>query len=238
MGIWDIFSPKQEAAVNEGQNASPSMPQGAAVQSTNGQVPTETAAAVDPLASFAKMWEKPADSASSSAMVPQAYLDIKPDDISKAAQSVDFTKSIDPALMQKALSGDVQSLVAMMNSVAQNSLAYSVQLNSNLANQAVNKGVQTFETSMSSRVRDISSSEAVYGGDNQALSNPAIRPIVETMRTQFLAANPNASTKEVQTFLGDYMAELSKAFNPQAQQQQQQTPASRNSGDDFSLFLQ
>lgn len=236
MGIWDIFSPKQEAAVNEGQTANPSMPQGAAVQSTNGQVPTETAAAVDPLASFAKMWEKPADSAASSAMVPQSYLDIKPDDISKAAQSVDFTKSIDPALMQKALAGDVQSLVSMMNSVAQNSLAYSVQLNSNLANQAVNKGVQTFETSMSSRVRDISSSEAVYGGENKALSNPAVRPLVEAMRTQFLAANPNASTKEVQTHLNDYMAEVAKVFNPQAQQAQQ-PQASRNSGDDFSLFL-
>jgi hypothetical protein len=249
MAIWDVFKSNAPAApapvANQAPAAQPGMPSGAGIDAVGGQVPTQQPQeqqSNNPLDAFSSIWAPkegaPVESANNANLVPKEYVNLPADALAKAAQGVDFTKQVPQELMQKVMAGDPAAIMAAMNLVAQNALQYSVQIGSTVTNQAMNKGNQEFESTLQNRFRDMSSRDAVYGGDNKFLSHPTVQPVAELIRNQILQRNPAATAKEVEQAVVGQLKAMGSVFNPsEASPQVTEAQQQIKRGEDFSQFM-
>lgn|SRR5574343_23587 len=142
---------------------------------------------------------------------PRDYFNINREQFSKAMASVNPSQGVPPELMQKALGGDQQSLIDVINSVARNTLMYSVELNSRLGNQALNSGFTELNGSFDSRMRDFTSRDALYSKDE--FKHPALRETAELVRSQLARKFPDATANEIEGKVREYLKGVGSLFS-------------------------
>lgn len=148
-----------------------------------------------------------------------------PDAISGHLKNTNFAANLDPALVQKALSGDQNSFMEVMNSVAQNAVSTSIQMSKGMVEHGVKTGTDRFGNSLDSRMRNFQLQNQTT--DNPALKHPVGKALLKTVTSQIASANPKLSAEEahakgVEMF--QQFAQMLVAKPDSEQQSQDQAP--------------
>jgi hypothetical protein len=174
----------------------------------DGKLPGTDQTPINPLDAYKTMYENA--NKNSDLAAPSFKLD--PKTLGDVSKSMDFTKGIDPALMEKALAGDAKSLLAVINASGQ--AAYSASLEhatalteTHLGQRAeyegklLNKGVKTQLTT------DALSSAPNY-------DHPVVKAELNRVASMYSAANPDATPQQVAKAAQKHLQDLSAALSP------------------------
>jgi hypothetical protein len=123
------------------------------------------------------------------------FPEIKPEQIQQSLSNADFTTGLQPEQIQKALAGDAQALMHIMNITARNAVASSMQISQGLVEQGVKTGNERFNSSLDSRFRDLQLRN--QNTSNPALQHPLARGMIDSIKSQIANANPRLSPSEV-----------------------------------------
>lgn len=237
MSIMDafrnVFNGQQQG---QGQVMPGNLPnqQPAMMQGSDGQVPNVAASMqsaptqaeptppVSPLDQFSKLWEP--STTQTDANKGAVTFNIDPAKVTQAAQAIDFTKGLDPALLQKINQGGpeaMQAMLAVINQTAQQSFAQAAIANAKVLETGLAKQRENMSGEIPELVRKQTISSTIRQ-DNPIFANPATAPMLSMLETQLASKYPNATPQEISTHAKDYLAGFASMLTAPQQQQAQQ----------------
>jgi hypothetical protein len=194
-----------------------------------------------PLEEMAKLWETDPTKQGNTPSDPFAepLFTMDPKKLRESSAQLDFTSQISPELMQKALSGDGQAMMQIINQTAQNAVATSLQMSTMLAEQTGAKLGQRFKSTLPNEMRRFQIDNTTP--QTEILQNPAVSPMLKMIRERVAVNNPNMRPAEVNAKAEAYLLQMADALrqdrgnnNGGQTQNQGQTPAGVI--DDFSTW--
>lgn len=226
MSVMEFFRTKQPTPPTNGQPApgqpgqavTPATPGGSRTlegppanvdTNANQGQPTNTGEQKPSLDDFKNLWEdeQPKDGEQPSQGKPKG-LNVDPKRIRESAAKLDFSKVVDPALVTKALAGDAQSFISVLNSVGQAGFANAMHATLLTVNKAMEDSEGRVFERLPSEVRKHTVRDSSLT-NNPKLNHPAIRPMLEMVQQRIADKYPDATTAQVQEMAKEY---LTKSF--------------------------
>lgn len=223
--VLDLFSTQpqlQQAPVQYMQNT-PGM------QATQPQPQTPPQEPESPLAQFAKLFETSKEGQQAPAQV-QLDAPLFAMDAAKLRESVskqNFVGQIDPQLQARALQGDAQALSQLLNAQAQNVFVHAAMLTQNMVEQGINTYNARLQGVLPTTFKSLATQDALAAA-TPAAGHAAVQPLLQSLQSQILAANPNMPPHEVAQQLRNYLQAVGAALAPQ--QASQVTPVNLVTG--------
>jgi hypothetical protein len=191
----------------------------------NTQTPVVEQKPVDPLAGFSKMYEN-----TSTPDAPPAFK-LDSAQLKTVADNQDFTKGIDPALLQRATSGDTSALIEVIQASSRNAYQTALAHNSSLTEGFVTAREGFAEKGLTGKVKNELTVNALTGTQN--FDNPVVRKQLVSVAMDLQRQHPDASPQEIAAEARRYITELANAINPQTTA----TPSSRNKETDWDSYF-
>ena len=181
---------------------------------TNGMGNTADAVGgLTPLDEYSKLYDnKPIDKGAAPA---PDVLAAPITDYQAAAGKLDFTKGLDPEVATKALAGDVESLMSLINGAARNAFAQSSYSASRVTKSALDTRMDSMKASLPEMLRKQQANSGIVDG-NAALKHPAAQPLVQAVQARLAEQYPEATAQELQAHTVKYMQNISGLFNAPA----------------------
>lgn len=237
--MFDFFAPKkpqqqqqqpsqQQQNPNQVQgNGNPMGGQGGdnTNSQTNGQN-TQTQQQANPLDGYSKMWDTPAADTDK----PPTF-SIDPKIMDQVTTSQNFMQGIDPALMQKATSGDINSLMEVMHHVGRNAYRSSIEHGGMLTDKFVGAREQYGQKGLGSKVREELTTHALSNTPN--FQHPVVKRQLTEIAQRFSKQHPDASPQEIAEMSKKYLNDLRDAMNPESSTQQNQKTKPEERGEEF-----
>jgi hypothetical protein len=179
-----------------------------------GKMPDGSGVPVNPLDAYNKMYEN----ANKNSDIAAPSFKIDPKVLGDVSKSMDFTKAVDPALMEKALAGDAKSLLAVMQSVAQNSYSASLEHATALTETHLGQRAEYENKRIDKGVREQLTSSALSTVPNY--SHPVVKAELNRVASMFASANPDASPAQIAQAAQKHLQDLSNALSPVKSEEQ------------------
>ena len=149
-------------------------------------------------------------------------MSVDPQKLREAAGKMDFTRGLEPELLQKAMSGqDPQAFMQVLNSVAQNGFSTALAATATMQNQALSTYHTRLDGTLASRVRDVQISQAAP--KNPALAHPSAQPVLSAIRQSVAQANPHLSPEKVAETAENYFVAMAADMQAANEKSQPQT---------------
>lgn len=176
----------------------------------------------DPLAAFAKMYDNP----SNPEIAPGFTLD--PEKMKGLRSQQDFMKGINPELLQRATSGDMQAMMEVMHDVSRNAYAASLDHGSRLTEGFVGAREAFGKKNFSQAVQAELTNNELSG--MEGATHPVIRKHLKQVAEQMRKVYPDASPAEIAKYAKDFVTQMASPFQEKQNPQQggQQQPANSN----------
>lgn len=165
----------------------------------------------NPLDEYKKMFD---NSVKSSDLAPPSFK-IDPEVLTKVSGGMDFTKGIDPELMQKALTGDAKSLMDVIQSVGRNSYRSSLEHSASITDAHLTDRAAFDQQRVDKGVKSQLTQSALSSAPNY--SHPVVKAELNRIADSYARANPDARPAEVAEAAQKYMMDLQAAMSPQSQ---------------------
>lgn len=215
MSLLDMFKPAAPAtpsASNPPASTPPADPNNLSAtnpaQTQDGKMPGSDQTPPNPLDVYAKMF----DNASKNSDIQAPSFNLDPKVIDDVASKMDFTKGLDPAVVQKALTGDPAAFMQAIQSVAQNSYKAAIQHNTSLTDSFINQRSEYEKSQINSGVHRELRNQALASTAN--FQHPVVKQELNRIADQFAKANPDASPVEIAEAAKRYLSDLNSALNP------------------------
>lgn len=250
MGIMDIFktvtgqnntpapapAPVQmlpgNIPANPGVPANPNNPTAPADSNLNSKTPES------PMAQYSELWKNDPNAGNNP---PAPMFNIKPEDVLRAAQQVDFKTLISPELATRIQGGGedgMRATIEAMNAVAQNTYAQSAIAGSKIAEEAAKKAVQEVTRKIPGMIKQHSARDA-FLEENAALNDPALKPLVTSIQGRIQQKFPDASASQLQSMTNDFMVKMAEQIVAGQEKRNPTKPEVRdNRNQDWSKFLE
>jgi hypothetical protein len=246
-GFFDFFrsggtaGTPQNAGPGQGQPA-PAAPNSGAAPATPGAQPPTTpeVTPTSQLDNYNTLWQTATTADGKPAPLPvdpltQPVFQLDPAKVAATANQMDFTAGIQPELITKALGGDAQALMDLLNTTARN-VASAVTINSgNMVNQGLLANNQRVKETLPQHIRNTQLMDMT--DDNPALSHPAVQPLVTALKQMAFQKNPNASPQDVHKQITNYLTGLSTAITESSPQAVQTRQVAAKKETDWEVFL-
>lgn len=227
MSIMDIFKASPAAPVPPAASPASAAPATPPVSDAN----KEQAAAqtpVNPLDAYAKMYED----ANKSSDIRAPVFKIDPKVLGDVSKGMDFTKGIDQSMMERALAGDARSLLAVIQSVGQNSYSASLEHATVLTDTHLGQRADFESKRISAGVKTQLTNSALSDAPNY--SHPVVKAELNRVASMIAASNPDASPAQIAQAAQKQLQDLAAALVPQKSQEQQQADSGET---DWSKYL-
>ncbi len=191
------------------QNGNPTVPNATTPQSdgSTAAIPAASTGDASPLASYKELWNTNINTGVTN-LVPEIQAD--PASMMAAAQKMDFTKIVDPAMVTKATQGDATALVGIINQVAQASFAQAAMASANITRAALTKQAETFETKYAPNMLRNSAINTEVQAKIPLSADPAAAPIVTALTRQLSGMYPTATAGEIATHVENYLTDFAR----------------------------
>jgi len=212
MSVLDFFKTTPPANTTDnkeipnGENKNLSDPN--ATKNKDGKMPGTDETPPNPLDAYAKMFENAANN--SDIQAPSFTLDSKV--VDEVSGKMNFTQGIDKDLMQKAMSGDPEAFMKVIQSSSQNAYKAAIQHNAGLTDTFINQRSEYEKKQINKGVRDQLTTQAL--ADTPNFQHPVVKKELNRIADQFARANPDASPVEIAEAAKQYMVDLSSAMSP------------------------
>lgn len=144
---------------------------------------------------------------------PSKFLNFDMGKMQEAISKMDFSASVKPEVSEAALKGDSKAFMEALNSVSRATFLNMSQATTHLMEQALQQQQSRFDSTISDRVRQVVSRNALLG-ENPAFKHPAFQPVVEALEQQFRSKFPQASPDDIRSHTMEYLKVLSSAMSP------------------------
>jgi hypothetical protein len=168
-------------------------------------IPAVKEGEASPLDGYAKLWEHAdTDGKPISLNVP---LEADPAKLLAAAKTVDFTKAMNPELLDKASKGDSAALGQLVNEAAQTGYAQSALATTKIVEAALAKQADMFKTSVMPEIlrRHNIGNEL---GDNPLFDNPAVKPLLDGLKNQLAIKYKDATPAQIKEHAEKILTEM------------------------------
>lgn len=190
---------------------------------------------------FNKIWEQP----DGKQVDPGKFSRPKYDSnkLREGVGKMSFTQGLDQAQVAKALGGDVQSFMDILEAVQRNTFMTSFQASETYNGQLLDN----YDKTVDARIpREIGRQETqnLVRNSFKGLDNPAVAPMLQDITAKFQQAYPDASPQQIAEAAKNYLLEAAKLITGQSESGENKQAgngtqrAQRNSGaiTDFSNF--
>ena len=178
-----------------------------------------------PLAEFKDLWQPPVTDPNAK----PAESELTPEKMMEAATKVDFTRIIPQDELAKIAAGGqeaTQALAAIVNKVSQAAYGQSTVVAKKLVEQAVAQAEEKFQNALPTMMKRQALNDP---GNNPALQNPAVAPILQALQSQLVEKYPNRSVSEIEEMAKKVLVGAAEMIVPQ-----QQTPNQSPDKDDVN----
>lgn len=225
--------PAQQAAPNQGQaapfNQEPNnMDKG--IVDPNGNANSanpqqqESTTTPNPLDNYSAMLDNGTKAEDNTPKAPVFELD--PTRLNEVASNLNFSDGIPQDLMQKALTGDTQSLMEVINGVARNAYTNSLNHAAALTDTHVKQSLDYQQQNLGSAVKtELTSNEL---SSNPAMANPLVKSQLTQIAQQMSKAYPDAPPAEIAKMSQQYLQDMAQVVvgKPEGEQTTEATKAS------------
>lgn len=202
--MFNLFGkPSQPQGTNQPQAPAPQQPQ------PNAQTTNQPAQPTNPLDAYSKIFE-PQQNAPET---PPAF-NLDPKVLGEVSSSLDFTKSVQPELLQKALTGDSQSLLQIMNQIGQQAYQSALAHSSSLTDKFVGARSAFDQKQLGTGVKRELTTQALSNIPNY--NHPVVKNQLNMFANQIHAANPEYSPEQIAQTAAKMMQDLASAISPQS----------------------
>lgn len=187
---------------------------------------------VAPLAEYADLFNNaPIEGAEVPVGLDDPYLVVDKDKVKEFVNSKSFVGSNPEqlALVTRALGGDVQAFVEVLEGFGRNLYMDSAINSTHVAERIARTGVSRLHAAIPQQMRSLSSAEKMTEL-NPLFNNPALKPLADAMKSQFEAKHPTATPLQIAEMTAKYFQDTGVMFNPAPAATQTKTPT----GSDFS----
>jgi len=167
-----------------------------------------------PLDQFEKLWEPVKVDPNASGNTALDFNNIDPQKMMEAARKVDFSAILTPetqAAIGKGGEDGVKATIQAMNQVAQLVYGQSAMATTKIVGAAV----ETARNQFAAQIPDLVRAAALQNNlvkSNPVFQNPALAPIVEGLKSQFITKFPNATPDQLTTMAQEYFMGVAQAF--------------------------
>ena len=208
MNLADLFKPKSEAKQPETKPVVPAADPKAQdpSQANNPAKDTE-----NPFDKYQEMFKNAATN--SDIQAPSFSLD--PSVVADVSSKLDFTKGINPELVQKAQGGDAAAMMQMIQEVGRNAYRASLEHTTKLTDTHLGQRSEYESQRLQRGVKDQLTSDAL--ATNANFNHPVIKAELNRIARQFAnsAEYADASPQEIANAAKQYLNDLHSAMNPQ-----------------------
>lgn len=194
--------------------------------------PQQTEQQPDPINShleqLGKVWQtattpdgKPITPAADPLATPLFQFD--PAKVQEAASKLDFTSNINPELVTKALGGDAQALMDVINGAVRTAFTAQTLNMGNVLNDGFSRHGKAIDQALPSRLR--TQAIVTAQSDDPILAHPSMAPILAGLKLTIAQNNPNMPAADVNKAAEEYLKGVGTAFNMKQGQQQEQKVA-------------
>lgn len=159
----------------------------------------------DPLAAYSKLWENAAGG--NSEVAPVFNLD--PKILNDVTSTQKFTEGVNPELVQRATSGDMNAMMEVINSVAQNAYKASLSHGSHLTGKFVEARSAYDSRKTAPQVKSQLVSQALSSMPNY--NHPAVKKQVDSVAEGIQRQNPDATPDQVAKMTKEYFTAMMMA---------------------------
>lgn len=163
---------------------------------------------VNPLDAYKTML----DNAGKSSDIQAPSFKLDPKTLGEVSSSMDFTKGLNPDLMQKALGGDAKSLLDVIQAVGRNSYSASLEHATALTETHLGQRAAFDQSRVDKGVKQQLTSSHLSSVANY--DHPVVKAELNRVANQYAASNPDASPQQVAQAAQKYIQDLQQAMNP------------------------
>lgn len=226
-GIMDLFSGKKpdQQQQQQTQQQTQNQQQNQNNQQQNNNQQTQNANSAEnqgnPLDSYTKIW----DNATKKDAITAPSFRLPADKIKEVAATLDFTKGLDPALLEKAKGGDATALLEAISTVGRNAYSTSLEHLTALTDTHLSNRSAYEEARIGDSVRKNLTSNELASTPNY--EHPVIKAELNRVASQLasLPENADATPQQIAKMAQKYLNDVYSAMNPDANKQQQIDPA-------------
>lgn len=235
MGIMDMFKTntanKPAAPANQQQNngqpdnkiqgkdnlSAPNQ----TVDPATGKMPTSKPSDENPLDVYTKLY----DNANKAAPNEPPSFSLDPKVVADVAGKMDFTKGVDPALVEKATNGDAGAMMQLIQEVGRNSYRASLEHVTKLTDTHLGQRAEYDTKRVQSGIKSQLTSDALSSSPNY--NHPVIKAELNRIANQFANsqeyadATPSQIADAAKRYMNDIHAAMNPATKTQAQQQEE-----------------
>lgn len=149
-----------------------------------------------PLDGFQDLWK--ADPTKDGGVVnPLPSFEIDPVKLKAAADTIDFTQGISDDVLARAAKGDVQALKEAINVSGRNGFQAAMGVSTRTTQNAVTSLSDSFSQKTLPEILRRDSAQKAVSEALPIFENPALKPMLDNLRTQVMNKNPSASVEQV-----------------------------------------
>lgn len=190
----------------------------------------------NPLDSFADMFKPKAPDPNAKQVPTLAdpiLSPLDPTEFNTQVSQANFASKIPPAVIQKALGGDAEAFQQALNQVAQETFAAAAQLSHGLVEYGSRTAADRVNNSVDSRIKNFQI--RTQNTSHQALTHPAVAPMLNAVKMQLASSNPNLTPQQIQEQAETYFTQMAEVLVAPKRQAAEQ--AAKPKGTDFSHLL-
>lgn len=148
--------------------------------------------------------------------------------------ATNFASNIPPETIQKAISGDATAFADAINTAAREAFAAAAQLSHGLVEHGSRTAAERVNGSLDSRIRNFQIRS--QNTSNEALTHPAVAPMLNAVKIQIAQANPTLTPDAVQQQAEQYFTQMSEVLTAPKQAAAANNAAKPKEGD-FAYLL-
>lgn len=236
MSIFDIFNSKPATTPAAPAPTTPTAPTTPApVQPGNlpAQQPADPTNVTpsDPLAEFKDLWEPVKQDENGT---PQESPKLDPQKLQDVINKADFSSVISQENLAKIQQGGEEATRAFadsMNQVAQQVMYQSTLAANKLVETAVERAMAEQAAKLPNLIKSENLSTNLYQA-NPLFSNPAVKPVIEAVKSQLQTKNPDATPAQLTEMAQSFVTAMAESFMPKPTSN---TPA--DDSQDWEKFL-
>lgn len=190
---------------------------------------------ISQLDQFGDLWKTPAvDPKAPVDPLTQPLLSYDPAKFATEARKMNFTQGLDPALITKALGGDAQALMDVINHSTQNAFISASQLSTNLVEGAAKTNNSRLEPRFEKQFKEFMLTQSRT--EDPVMQHPAVAPMLDLAKRQLLSQHPDWNAQQVHQAAEQYVTEFATAFTGNKNRKAEQVNSNVDDPQDFSKW--
>lgn len=161
---------------------------------------------------------------------------IDPAAFQEQVKSANFAAAIPQDVLSRAVSGDVGAFQEAIAIATREAFTAASTMAHGLAESSSREAARRVDAGLDVRVRN--NLIRTQNSDNPALQHPSAAPMVNAVKAQIAAQNPQLSPQDVQQAAENYFTNFVATFQQPAKQQATQAAATTAKAGDFSYLLE